>query len=178
MANGPKSGPAPPPDNSGEYQEYSTFSAVVGSGERPRLPGGGSIPNARPPERWVCRGGPMWPPCPLWLSLAEQGIGQARGACLYSPCGFVRHSGESRNPFLRLLPFTRIPTHRRGMKCGHVFTRTRKWIPAFTGMTAVKAVRELWDNPSDDSALPKRWRGWRCSWRRFTRATSRERRST
>ena len=46
-----------------------------------------------------------------------------------------RHSGESRNPFLRLLPFVRFPAHRRGMKHHRSFTRIRKWIPAFAGMT-------------------------------------------
>ena len=40
-----------------------------------------------------------------------------------------------RNPLLRLLPFIRIPAHRRGMKRRRMFTRIRKWIPAFAGMT-------------------------------------------
>ena len=48
-----------------------------------------------------------------------------------------RHSGESRNPFLGLLPFVRVPAHRRGMKHRLSFTRIRKWIPAFAGMTGV-----------------------------------------
>ena len=41
-----------------------------------------------------------------------------------------RHSGENRNPFLRLLPFVRVPAHRREMKRRRVFTRIRKWIPS------------------------------------------------
>ena len=52
-----------------------------------------------------------------------------------------RHSGESRNPFLRLLPFVRVPAHRRGMKRRRSFTRIRKWIPAFAGMTNENQIR-------------------------------------
>ena len=36
---------------------------------------------------------------------------------------------------LRLLPFVGVPAHRRGMKRRLSFTRIRKWIPAFAGMT-------------------------------------------
>ncbi|MCY4385432.1 MAG: hypothetical protein OXE44_20070 [Nitrospinae bacterium] len=33
--------------------------------------------------------------------------------------------------------FISVPAQRRGMKCRRSFTRIRKWIPAFAGMTAV-----------------------------------------
>ena len=46
------------------------------------------------------------------------------------------HSGGSRNPFLRLLPFFRVLAHPWGRKRRRVFTRIRKWIPASAGMTA------------------------------------------
>ena len=39
------------------------------------------------------------------------------------------------------------------MKRRRVFTRTRKWIPAFAGMTAIEAVRELWDNSEEGLSL-------------------------
>ena len=60
-----------------------------------------------------------------------------------------RHSGESRNPFLRLLPFIKVPAHRRGMKRRRSFTRIRKWIPAFAGMTSKgeKGRRSCRDRP-------------------------------
>ena len=68
--------------------------------------------------------------------LAGGCVGAAYGVVEKPRCGRVcRHSGESRNPFLRLSPFVRVPAHRRGMKSRCSFTRTRKWIPAFAGMT-------------------------------------------
>ena len=74
--------------------------------------------------------------------LAGGCVGAAYGVVEKPRCGRVcRHSGESRNPFLRLSPFVRLPAHRRGMRSRRSFTRTRKWIPAFAGMTNENQIR-------------------------------------
>ena len=55
--------------------------------------------------------------------------------CRHSGVGADRRERVRRNPFLRLLPFVGVPAHRRVMKRRLSFTRIRKWIPAFAGMT-------------------------------------------
>ncbi len=60
-----------------------------------------------------------------------------------------RHSGESWKPFLRLLSFVGVPTHRRGRKRRRSFIRIRKWIPAFAGMTNKTAL------PRKDRSRPR-----------------------
>ena len=54
----------------------------------------------------------------------------------------VRHSGESRNPFLRFLPFVRVPAHLRRMKR----RRSR------TGSLPVRG-RDLRDSPEEGLSL-------------------------
>ena len=58
----------------------------------------------------------------------------------HSGVGTDRGGRVRRNPFFRLSPFVGVPAHRRGMKRRRSFTRIRKWIPAFAGMT-IKSKR-------------------------------------